>query len=125
MLKERFEIVRQVSMLPTNSFELRNQTSTPLLQFEKVLPRYVPFCEDFVPQNPASVLRFCQLIQIEKSVDLSRNVVVVSSQFRRSLTNAVFLLGAYMIKAGVRSSFNTTTVGNCRELSGTASQVTP
>ena len=99
-------------MLPTNSFKLRNQTSTPLLQLEKVLPSYIPFCEDFVPKNPASIFRFCQLIQIEKSVDLSRNVVVVSSPFRRSLTNAVFLLGAYMIKAWVRSSFNN---HDCRE----------
>ena len=98
MSNERFEIVRQVSLLETNALsELTDQTSTSFILLEKVLPRYVPFCEDFGPVNLASIFRFCQLIQHKTSDQPSRHVVVVSSPLKRSLTNAVFLLGAYMI----------------------------
>ncbi len=59
--------------------------------------KYKCFCDDFGPVNMASVIGFCQRLQSEiESFPISKIVFVVE-EGRRPLTNAVFLLGAYMI----------------------------
>ena len=58
---------------------------------------YKNFCNDFGPMNLGMVYRFCSMVEkgLEESDDLP--IVIVSLADRKSLTNAVFLLGAYMI----------------------------
>ena len=98
MPNERLEIARQVSLLAMDlSSALTDQTSTSFILFENVLPSYIPFCEDFGPVNLASTFRFCQIIKEETNDDPEKQIVVVYNPDRKYLTNAVFLLGAYMI----------------------------
>ena len=95
---EQFEIVKQVwlltAYLPSESLDL---TNTSILRIDSLLPVYVSFCEDFGPFNLACTYRFCQRIQQETETSATRRVVVVSNPDSRSLTNAVFLIGAYMV----------------------------
>ena len=79
------------------SLEISKDTDAYFLNIEDVLPKYIPFCEDFGPMNLACIFRFCQIIREKSNADPANQVVVVTSPDRKSLTNAIFLLGAYMI----------------------------
>ena len=58
---------------------------------------YVPFCDDFGPMNIGAVIRFIeQLDEAFNQHPLSILLYCVDPD-RRSLTNAIFLLGCYMI----------------------------
>ena len=61
------------------------------------LVKYDSFCEDFGPVNLGCTFRFCKTLREILVSDINLDVMVVSSQENRSLTNCVFLLGAYMI----------------------------
>ena len=59
--------------------------------------KYQPFCDDFGPMNLSCIARFIEAVDEELSTfPNSKNVLCVDDG-QRSLTNAVFLLGAYMI----------------------------
>jgi hypothetical protein len=60
---------------------------------------YYPFCDDFGPYNIGAILRFNDIIgcQLRTNSSVRRLAVVVCSSDKRALTNAVFLLGAYLI----------------------------
>ena len=64
---------------------------------DTILTSYVPFCDDFGPLNLASVHDFCQVVDQEIQASDGQPVFMQTSDDQRSLTNAVFLLGAYMI----------------------------
>ena len=59
--------------------------------------KYRPFCDDFGPMNLACIVRFIQSIDTELASFPSSKIIWCLDSGRRSLTNAVFLLGAYMI----------------------------
>ena len=59
--------------------------------------QYHAFCDDFGPMNFESIARFIQLLDNELSSHPSCKIVYCADEGRRALTNAVFLLGAYMI----------------------------
>ena len=59
--------------------------------------KYRPFCDDFGPMNLACIVRFIQSIDTELASFPSSKIIWCVDNGRRSLTNAVFLLGAYMI----------------------------
>ena len=58
---------------------------------------YFPLCDDFEPMNMSSIIKFVR--QLDSELDLFPSCIFFYSvdASRRSLTNAVFLLGAYMI----------------------------
>ena len=58
---------------------------------------YIPFCDDFGPMNMACVSQFVILLDAELVHDTFSKIVYCVENGRRALTNAVFLLGAYMI----------------------------
>ena len=58
---------------------------------------YHSYCDDFGPMNLACVTRFIELLDQELSSQPSCRIVYLADEGRRALTNAVFLLGAYMI----------------------------
>ena len=70
------------------------QTST--LRIHELV-HYEPFCDDFGPFNLACTFRFCKALRTVLDSGTERRVVVISLPDDRSLTNGVFLLGAYMI----------------------------
>ena len=59
--------------------------------------RYIPFCEDFGPMNLACVYRFCKMIESRLALDADSSIVVVCAPDDATMTNTVFLIGAYMI----------------------------
>jgi cell division cycle 14 len=58
---------------------------------------YLGFADDFGPLNLASIYQFCGSLERRLKSDSSRQVAVISRPDPRSLTNAVFLVGAYLI----------------------------
>jgi cell division cycle 14 len=59
--------------------------------------RYNPYCDDFGPMNMASIIDFIRAIDDEMNLFPDGKLVLCVDEGRRDLTNAVFLLGAYMI----------------------------
>ena len=58
---------------------------------------YHPFCDDFGPMNLSSVALFCEQLNIELKEHPDSRIIYSVDQDPRSLTNAVFLVGAYLI----------------------------
>jgi hypothetical protein len=59
---------------------------------------YQPFCDDFGAMNLSSIVHFIEQLQGEMTAHPDSKIIYsVISDGTRSLTNAVFLLGAYMI----------------------------
>ena len=59
--------------------------------------RYWPFCDDFGPYNLGSIFRFLEFMGNKLRGLPGKTVVLCCRPERRAITNAGFLLGAYMI----------------------------
>jgi cell division cycle 14 len=60
---------------------------------------YTPFCDDFGPMNLDQIFRFYDLVGSKRSMYPSHKLVLCVDMQVRNLTNAVFLLGTYLILA--------------------------
>ena len=58
---------------------------------------YFPLCDDFGPMNLASVVKFVRQLDNELEIFSECVLLYVVDKGPRDLTNAVFLLGAFMI----------------------------
>ena len=58
---------------------------------------YYPLCDDFGPMNLASVVKFIQQLDAALETESSPVLFYCVDSGKRALTNAIFLLGAYMI----------------------------
>ena len=58
---------------------------------------YFPLCDDFGPMNAASVIRFVRQLDIELQTYADCILIYCVEDGQRALTNAVFMLGCYMI----------------------------
>ena len=58
---------------------------------------YQPYCDDFGPMNMSSVIDFVRILNDELASHPETKIVYCVDAGRRNLTNAVFLLGSYMI----------------------------
>jgi hypothetical protein len=69
---------------------------------------HATFCEGFGPLDILSITKFVRELDaviFRKEVDDSRKIVCCAGPNRRSITNTVFLIGAYLImKLGLKSS---------------------
>jgi cell division cycle 14 len=59
--------------------------------------QYHPICDDFGPLNMSSIIKFCRQLEFELEAHASCVLFYSVEPGSRELTNAVFLLGAYMI----------------------------
>jgi cell division cycle 14 len=59
--------------------------------------KYNGFCDDFGPMNLSSIARFADLLDNELISSPAINIVYSVEAGRRAMTNAVFLVGAYMM----------------------------
>ena len=59
--------------------------------------QYEPYCDDFGPINMSSTVDFIRLLDAELASYPAAIIIVCTDQSARELTNAAFLLGAYMI----------------------------
>ena len=58
---------------------------------------YFPLCDDFGPMNAASVIRFVRQLDAELQTYADCILIYCVEDGQRALTNAVFMLGCYMI----------------------------
>ena len=58
---------------------------------------YTPFCDDFGPLNLDQIFRFCELVEKERSMHPALKLVLQINGTNRTTTNAVFLLGTYLV----------------------------
>ena len=58
---------------------------------------YSPYCDDFGPFDVSSLTRFIQMLEREVNTFSTVKIVYCVEPGRRKLTNAIYLLGAYMI----------------------------
>ena len=58
---------------------------------------YYAYCDDFGPMNMSAIIEFVKLLDAEITNFPECNIVLCPSDGKRALTNAIFLLGAYMI----------------------------
>jgi cell division cycle 14 len=63
----------------------------------QTLLKYSQYCDDFGPMNMSSVARFIELLDQELHDHPTCTIMYCVDDGRRALTNAVFLLGAYMV----------------------------
>ena len=60
---------------------------------------YFPFCDDFGPMNLGQAFKFIDVIEEKKSTFPNHKLLYYCEQDQRSMTNAVFLLGSYLMIA--------------------------
>ena len=78
---------------------------TNFISFNPIGVEYHPFCDDFGPMNLSSVIAFIEQLENEILLNPRSRIVYMVDAGRRSLTNAIFLLGAYMVlKLGIKAS---------------------
>ena len=59
--------------------------------------QYFPLCDDFGPMNMSSVIKFARQLDDDLIQFPSCTLFYSVDNTRRSLSNAIFLLGSYMI----------------------------
>ena len=89
-------IFERVCLLTRHPDRIQHDTQVCTLRLDEMV-NYDPFCEDFGPINLGYTFRFCEALHAVLESKERRNVQVVCSPDPRSLTNGVFVLGAYMI----------------------------
>jgi cell division cycle 14 len=69
--------------------------------------QYMAYKDDFGPMNLASVLEFCNIVDHHLATYPTKQIAIRTVKSKRSRTNCVFLVGAYMI---MRRGFDIETV---------------
>ena len=86
---DRLYLLQGVDILPAGE-SFRLFAPDPSIQ-------YHPLCDDFGPMNMSSIIQFVRQLEDELNQFQSCTLLYSVETCKRSLTNAVFLLGAYMI----------------------------
>jgi hypothetical protein len=73
---------------------------------------YISFCDDFGPMNLGSIYQFCNIVESELQKRPNDDIGLFSSLRARDLTNAVFLIGAYLI---MKRNWHVSDVEKCFE----------
>ena len=60
---------------------------------------YIPFCDDFGPMNLDQIFQFVDVIEEKKSKYPNHKLLYYCEHDQRSMTNAIFLLGSYLMIA--------------------------
>ena len=58
---------------------------------------YVGFCDDFGPMSLGTIFQFCNIVDNHLQQNPDKKIIMDTSFEKTALTNAVFLIGAYMI----------------------------
>ncbi len=58
---------------------------------------YIGFADDFGPMNLGSIFQFCAVLDKELEQNRTQQIALLTPSDRRTVTNHVFLMGAYMI----------------------------
>jgi cell division cycle 14 len=116
MEKRRFsisdDICLLISHLPEYSY---SDPELACFSTEGVLI-YESFSHDFGPMNLACVYRFCTMVDEHRALNPSKTIAVICETDAKKVTNAVFLLGAYLI---MERDYNLeATVSSCETVLG-------
>ena len=69
----------------------------PAYSYISIDRTYIGYCDDFGPMNLSSVCHFCKNVEKELKQNENRKTAIQTGTDRRDITNAVFLVGSYMI----------------------------
>ena len=58
---------------------------------------YIGFADDFGPMSMASIYQFCEILDAQLEQFVGKNIALLTLREPQTVTNAIFLLGAYMI----------------------------
>ena len=75
--------------------ESRNDPRFRFFNIKELCP-YSPFADDFGPMNLAAIYQFCELLTFELG-QCHHHLALLCTKDYQSVTNAVFLLGSYLI----------------------------
>ena len=89
VLDGRFYIAQGIDQLPVSN-KFRVFKPDPNIE-------YCAFCDDFGPMNMSCISKFIRQLDTELAENPSSRLFYCVEDSRRSLTNAVFLLGSYML----------------------------
>ena len=89
-------VIDDLVFLSQGEFHLPNKNDYQIFQPQKSL-KYYPICDDFGPMNLASTTRFIEMLEDEICDFPESKIVFYADPGRRALSNAVYLLGAFMI----------------------------
>ena len=89
-VKDRLYLAQNIRGLTLDETKFRKFQPTQALV-------YHAYCDDFGPVCMAAVVDFVKLLDAELAKFPDANIVFLAPDGKRALTNAVFLLGAYMI----------------------------
>ena len=89
IIEDRLYIVQGIDALPPSSTFRWFQPQSSI--------QYFPLCDDFGPMNMASVLKFAKQLETELAEDPTCRLFYCAPEGRRALTNAIFLVGCYLI----------------------------
>ena len=89
VVSDRLFLCQGVDILPDGATFLRFMPEQSI--------RYYPLCDDFGPMNFTSIVKFIRQLDNELVTNPDCTFFYCVESCKRDLTNAVFLLGAYMI----------------------------
>jgi cell division cycle 14 len=90
------QVVDQIWIWPAFKAEMCDNKNASYFRIDKDMS-YSAFCDDFGPMNLAAVYRFCTIVELQRETHANQDIVLISPPDERSVTNAAFLLGAYMM----------------------------
>jgi cell division cycle 14 len=92
-----FQIIKGYLYL-ANSYIVKSDWPNPCQTFtaENELA-YTPFCDDFGPMNLDQTFRFYQLVEDRRAAYPTKSLILCVASDARNMTNAIFLLGTYLI----------------------------
>ena len=88
----------RVFLRPVQDKDVSGSSGSPFKYFElDDTMSYVGFADDFGPMNMASIFSFCELLDSQLEKFVTDDLALVARSDPQPLTNAIFLLGAYLI----------------------------
>ena len=95
----QLRICENIILLATESGETKKsdqQNMSRSLSMNGIC-KYTKFCDDFGPMSLGTIYEFVEILKRESSQCMNKTIILESKLERRALTNAVFLLGSYLI----------------------------
>jgi cell division cycle 14 len=89
-------VFENLYVVPGDRMSIRSTAGYIYVEFEHEI-QYIPFTDDFGPMNLQATNIFCNKIEVSLEAHSDHNLAVICNADSRSVTNAVFLLGSFLI----------------------------
>ena len=99
-LRKRFHIYDRLHLaVSNNEVEIRDKLIEHKIVYFSIDDTidYEGFADDFGPMNLASIFNFCSLMDKQLALNPDKSVALQCLEEEKAITNAVFLIGAYLV----------------------------